>query len=252
MKEEREQLIFEYLKINKSAKVDELAKKFNVNNMTIRRDLKNLEKTGDIKKIFGGAMINKSLTEELDYVKKSKKNTEEKLKIALEAVKLIKEEDVIILDSGTTTLEVAKKLLRFKSLTIITVDIFIAAYLIQNSEFKVYIPGGIIQKSTGTVLGISAYEFLKKLNADIAFIGSSFIDESFNIISPTIEKLRLKRVMFENAEKRIFLADSSKFEQKGFSKDLNLEQFNLIITDNRLENKVEEKFKMNNINYKLV
>lgn len=151
------------LEIINQGKVDieKLAKQLNVSTMTIRRDLAKLEEEGKIVRTHGGAIYPKALVQETPYLAKKGKNIRQKKAIARKALEFIPESANIILDSGTTTMEVAKLLKGREDLTIITNDIKIAAELTE-SKLKVIVTGGELQNRVGTLYGWPTQELDRK------------------------------------------------------------------------------------------
>jgi DeoR/GlpR family transcriptional regulator of sugar metabolism len=173
---ERRNLIIQYLEKNESATVEELAKKLDVTPMTIRRDLQYLEDTDIVTRTFGGAVLKSTLTTEVPYKDKSISHKKEKERIAEYAASLVQDGQTVLLDSGTTIMEIAKALRSKKDLTIVTTDVILAGYLAGTSDFKIICTGGYVQNNTGSCIGIKAAEFLAELYMDISFIGANSID----------------------------------------------------------------------------
>jgi len=220
------------VQIIKYGKVDieELAKRLDVSTMTIRRDLAELEKLGKVIRTHGGAISPESLIRELPYSFKEGKNLEQKKAIAQRAVSLIPKNSRIILDSGTTTLELAK-LLKFRSdLTVVTNDIKIAAELIE-SDLHVIVTGGELQNNVGALYGGPTIHFLENTHVEIFFLGANAVDLQFGVSTPTLEKSLIKQLMMNAAETTWLLADSSKFGKKAFSSICPISKLEGIITD---------------------
>lgn len=227
---ERRNFIINKLKKSGIVQVDKLATYINVTNMTIRRDLDKLEKEGKLKRTHGGAVISKWLSNEDRYELKKTKNLEVKKAIAETALQFINEGTTLYLDSGTTTYELAKKLLIKEGLTIITGDINIAA-LLYKSKNKVYIIGGKIEESTGTILMHENDNIMNRINIDWAFIAAASLSENGTLTTPSFDKSKLKRKAMEITNKSILLVDKSKFGLKSFIKIANIQDFYAIITD---------------------
>src|SRR5699024_12256490 len=124
---ERKKKLLEFLKQNRASTVSELASLFQVHEATIRRDLTKLEKQGLMKRTHGGVMLEKEVHSELPFQERESIHYEEKRRIGRRAAALIEDGDNIILDSGTTTLHIAKAIRNKRNLTVITNDINIAA-----------------------------------------------------------------------------------------------------------------------------
>lgn len=239
---DRRKRIVNELKVNGIVKVDDLAELLSVSNMTIRRDLKELEENGLIKRTHGGATLVDSLTMELPFLSKEILNINEKKKIAKEAVKYIENGMVVGLDSGTTSMEIAKLISNNKTLTVITPDVIIASYLCQYSNMDVICTGGYVQSNTGVCLGQIAEGVLSKVRTDICFIATSaFTTDS--ITTPTFTKEAIKRLLIESSKEAVLIADSSKYGKEHFVKITELSKFNLMIVDDGLSKEVYEVLK---------
>lgn len=249
---ERQEEIVRILGEKPSVTVEELAKRLDVTPMTIRRDLKYLESVQIVSRTFGGAVLKTKLTMELPHKDKLMQNKEEKERIAIAAAELVKDGQTIILDAGTTTMEIAKQLIKKQNLTIITNDVLIAAYLVLSSDFAVYCSGDRVQNVTGACMGSRAIQFFKQIYADIAFIGASSLDVELGMSAPNFEKAKLKKEMIHSAERAILVADKSKFNKRSINKICSLEEFSLIICDNELDKNVIERLHEKKVKLQLV
>ncbi|MEG0377661.1 MAG: DeoR/GlpR family DNA-binding transcription regulator, partial [Eubacterium sp.] len=236
---ERREKIMEYLEENGSITVEELAKKLEVTSMTIRRDLKYLEENNRITRTFGGAVTKDGLVDEVAVSQKAATFHKEKKRIAKTAVEMVENGQTVILDAGTTNMEIALELIRNeKEISVVTGDILIAAALLEVPHIEVYCTGGHVQKYIGACLGGHAEAFFREINADIAFIGASAVDVEKGVSSPTQEKAMLKKQQIDCAEKKILVTDSSKFGKISFAKICGLDTFDLMITDKELDDKI--------------
>lgn len=227
---------------NNKIDIDEISKKLNVSPMTIRRDLKILEQEGKVIRTHGGAVSSRAFATELPYSSKEIHNIEEKKEIALKALSLVEENFIVILDSGTTTFELAKLLKDRNDLTIITNDIKIAVELIE-SDNKVIVTGGEMQKDVGALFGPTTQEMLKMIHADIFFMGAHAIDIESGVTAPTFEKSIIKQLMINAAKETWLLADHSKFNKLAFSKVCDLNELEGIIVDSNLDATIAEDYK---------
>jgi DeoR/GlpR family transcriptional regulator of sugar metabolism len=237
---ERIEKIVEKLQKNGTVKIKELAKEFNVSQMTIRRDLDILEKRGVVYKTHGGAFLQKAQFKEIPFTSKQKHNHEEKKKIAKKAIDFVYKGATIFLDAGTTTYELAKLLVNYKNLNVITTDLNIANYLCKTQN-NIYIVGGLIQKETSSVIGAMGFEFVSSLHFDISFIGTSGVNKEWMLVTPTPEKGLLKKKIIENSHKTILLADHSKFFVNSLYNICSLEKFSVLITGKKFDEKEHEE-----------
>lgn len=223
--------ILEKLDQQKKVEVEMLANELNVSEMTVRRDLEKLETNGELVRTFGGAIPVQTISNEISYKDKKVKNVLQKRMIAEKAVEKIENNHIIFLDSGTTTLEISKKILSLDlNLTVITNDISIANVLM-DSNIDVIVLGGHLQNNTGSILGTLTFDLIKKLNADLFFLGAHAVDEEYGITAPSIEKAQVKIAMMQSSKEVILVTDKSKYSNKALFKVCELDEINEIITD---------------------
>src|SRR5690554_6180434 len=160
----RQQSIAELVSKKGNVTVNDLCSTFNVSPATIRNDLRSLEDRGAVKRTHGGAISCNKSAYELNTLQKEVQNVEKKRAIADEAIKQIQEGDAIALDSGTTTFELAKLLVKFNNLTVLTNDLQIAAWLEQNTEVNIIMIGGSVRRNFRCTVGQSAIDMLTVLH----------------------------------------------------------------------------------------
>lgn len=249
---DRHKKIYEYILKNKNATVNELAEIFDVATMTIRRDLDKMEKDGLITRVFGGAVIDSNMVKEIDYKDKEKSCIDEKVKIAKEAAKLVSDNSIVILDAGTTCMEIAKELVERKNLKIITTDILIAAFLMKYENLEVYCTGGRIQSNIGSCIDSYVVDFLNNMNADICFIGASAINEDLHLFTFLSDKSKVKKAMMKSSQHRVLVTDNSKFNKRSFAKICSLQDFEMVITNEGIDEDTKSEIYSKGVNIKLV
>ena len=234
--EERLELILKDLNRYGKLNVKDLSEKFKVTPMTIRRDLGILEEKGLLLKSYGGALSKESLSHDKLYSTRKKENLAIKKKIAAEALLFIKNGMTILLDAGTTNYELAKFLVEssIKDLVIITNDLKIACVLAEKQFFQIVVLGGIIENENILTCGSMAVSMLKDFEIDACFVGTQSISDKFEIRTPNIAKVELKRTYIEKSQQRFLLADSTKFEKSKLYKICDLKDFHYIITDKKI------------------
>ena len=181
---ERQAMIVELIKENGSVQVDELAKELNVSSMTIRRDLMKLESGNMIERCHGGAVHgNKRLLmrQSRPVIRTVKKQLQENV------VEFVHPQDSVFLDAGTTTYEIAKLIQDIPDIIIVTNDLGDCTG-IKNSDAKVYICGGMVQKGAGSLFSRYTTEMLKDFQFDVGFFGAASINEEFQVTTPTHER----------------------------------------------------------------
>lgn len=223
---ERQAIIVELIQRNGSVQVDELAKELKVSPMTIRRDLIKLQENNMIERCHGGAVAKQEVT----YADKQTSHKKEKELLAGICRPLVSEGDTIFLDAGTTTYEIAKLIKDIRGILIITNDLEIAR-LLKDSEAELFICGGRIQKETGSMFGRYATQMLADFKFDIGFFGAASINDDFEVMTPTFEKMWLKRYTPAQCAKSYLVVDQSKFGRQAMTRINHLGDYTGIITD---------------------
>ncbi|MGM0379852.1 MAG: DeoR/GlpR family DNA-binding transcription regulator [Bacillota bacterium] len=243
--EERKNKIEE--RINKLGKVtvNKLAKKYNVSKATIRRDLSDLEALGILRRTHGGAVKPLHTKSEPTFNEKSDRYFEEKKSIGQYASLFIKDGDTIALDSGTTTLQIAKNI-SSNNITVITNSIIIARVLSDNENINLIVIGGDLRKQTLALVGPIAENNLKNFNIDKVFLGANGITIEEGFTTPDYTEANIKKVFMERSEKVIFVSDNSKFGKKSFVKISSIKNADVLITDN-IDQKLKNDYEKNDI-----
>lgn len=244
---ERKLKIAEMVGKSGGIRTSELSDIFSVSEMTVLRDLATLEKQGILTRVYGGAVSSQSFSTETPNIVREKIRTTEKSKIASIASQLIEEGDNIFLDGSTTTHALAKRLHDFRDIKIITIGLDILNELSGIGGIGVICPGGVLDKVTMNFLGRSTEEFLKNLNSDKAFISISGISIKAGLTEPNPQQTLVKKIMLENAQQKILLADSSKYDVVALNRICDLSDLDIIITDNKPDNKYYNFFRQNDI-----
>ncbi len=238
---ERHQHILNKLKEQGHVSVVELSRELKVSTVTIRKDLKLLE---DRKLLF---RTHGSATPQSPYIANRPVNEKEKIQvaqkqmIAARAAQLIEANDSIILASGTTINELARQIRPEKGLTVICSSLIASQNLIDQNEVEIIQLGGLLRKSSSSVVGPHAQKMLEMFNCNRLFLGVDGIDPDYGITTTNALEASLNQTMVETAHKVIILADSTKFGRKGFSRICGLERVDTIITDKEAPLKLIEK-----------
>lgn len=230
LSEERRNKLLELLNENGSATIEDLARQFNVSEMTIRRDLEKCKHLGRLQRCHGGVILREENVGEVDYSEKRAANLEAKQRIAAYCAGLVSEGMQIFLDAGTTAWYIAQALLPVPGITYVTNDLETALLLSRNKK-DVIMVGGRIQTSTGSSVGPSALQMAQDLFVDIAFIGAASINETFDVLTPTIEKAFIKRAVQRNAKECFLVADASKFHRSALVRINSLADYTAVVTD---------------------
>lgn len=240
--EERYQIIMDLIEQEGSVKVSNLIKLFNVSIETIRRDMEYLESEGLLKRVYGGAIPVQSIImckqgkSYTSFMARVSKNIDEKLQIASTAIKLISEGDSIALDSGTTTLELAKALKKnFNRLTILTNSLMVLNELSEVSNFTVISTGGIFKGDEYSFVGDMACDVISGFNIDKAFISVSGVSLKNGLTDWRMEEIQIQKKMIDMSNEVIVLTDSAKFNNSSLLNICSIENVSAIVTDTNLD-----------------
>ncbi|MHB1395072.1 MAG: DeoR/GlpR family DNA-binding transcription regulator [Clostridia bacterium] len=223
--------IVEYINRKRKANVSELSTHFRVSKVTIRKDLDELSLKGMILKTRGGAVsIYNSFSEEIPFNKKYHMNTEEKKRIGAKASEMVFDGDVIILDAGSTTLEVAKKILK-KNVTVITNDLKVALEQTKSDTITLIVVGGIVEKTVYSMAGPEVESFLSRMHVNKTFLGADAIDIAYGITNRTLPEITVKKSMIKAADEVIVVSDHTKTDKRVFAFLCSVEDIDTLITD---------------------
>jgi len=220
----------EILNAQKRVTVSELSREFSVSEVTIRQDLSLLESKGLLTRTHGGAIPHQELVPDLSFVQKQTENLDKKQAIARKALELIKENESIFLDAGTTTFELAKLLKDKKTLSIATNAVPIA-YEMADSSVPVRLVGGDLRKTSMAVHGPMAHEMIKKIFFDKLFLATRAVSLEHGLGSPSVEEAETKKAMICSAREIILLADSSKMNKVAFAPFAKITEIHKLVTD---------------------
>jgi DeoR family deoxyribose operon repressor len=228
--------------------IKELSEKLEVSEMTIRRDLELLAKENIAQLIHGGAILKKNISTENEKDSYLITNAEsrmirEKMKICQQAASLIEPNDIIIIDSGTTTEYLPKFIQPNMPLTIICFALNILFGLYENKNFKIIMTGGYFHDNTLMFESPEGVEFIKKVRANKAFITAAGVDDKLGVTCATTYEVETKKAAIESSDTKILLADSTKFGKIRISYFADLKNFDIIITDTGIAEEYQKYIK---------
>jgi DeoR/GlpR family transcriptional regulator of sugar metabolism len=244
---QRKEKILELIREDGAAKVVDLARIFKVTEVTIRQDLEKLEKEGLINREHGGAYL-KNIKDQVKTVSLAHQDhMDKKEAIAAKCLEFIESGDTIILDSGSTTTEVAKKIRSLKNLTVITNALNIALMLGAEAGIEVIVTGGEFKPPTLSLTGQRAADFFKGLHVQKLFLATAGISLKAGLTYPSISDLVVKKSMIEAADTTYLVADSSKMGKSSFASLGALSLIDYVITDPGIDEKQKQLFRDNEI-----
>ncbi len=228
---ERQDEIFQILKERKSVSVNELSKELFVSPATVRRDLSVMEKSGLIRRSHGGAILTGSSSDESSIIMREQENVVEKKEIAAVAVRLVKNNISLFLDSSSTVGKIVPLLARFNFISIVTNGLKNALLLSETTKARIYVACGMIQSQSNSILGADTVEYCSKLHTDIAFMSCNGIDIDNGMTEASIEQAKVKQTMLKNSSLKILLADKSKFGKTFMARSGGFGDIDYLITD---------------------
>lgn len=229
---ERREWILKRLEEQRIVKVADLSKELFIGEATIRRDLTKLEKEGHLKRIYGGAVYQNKVDREIPADVRRYSNTDKKQVIAALAAGLIHDNETITVDSSTTSLFLAEHLKKFQNLTVFTHGQTLLEQL-QYSNINIYSSGGLLSKHTFSYGGEFTRHFFSAFHSDIAFVSCKGLSLTQGITLAYDEEAALRKIMLNNAQKRVLLCDSSKFGRISTSSLFGFEMIDCLVTDTR-------------------
>ncbi len=253
---ERQAKILQILRDRDYIENNELAKAFDVTLATVRRDLKSLHEQGLIVIDHGGVSARGLLNGDIEpaYETKVFYKHEVKKAIAAEAVKTICDGDTVILDSGTTSLEIARqmRLIHPKNLTVVTCDIMVAKELCPEKNMNVIVLGGLLRKSFYSTYGPYTEYILRQMHANKAFLGIDAASIQSGITNIVLEEVPIKQLMIEISDETIMAADSSKFGKTAPHRVCAWTAIDRVITDDCASQEYQDFFKSQNMQIQTV
>jgi DeoR family transcriptional regulator of aga operon len=237
--EERRRRILELLDKQERATVEELVARFRVTAVTIRGDLDALADAGSLVRSHGGA-LKRLDQQDVPIAVKETLHHGEKVRIGHAAARLIRDGETIILDSGTTTAEIARQLkfLKLTSLTVITNALNIAVELASLPHVRVIMIGGILRHISSSTVGPQAEQMLRGLYADRLFLGVDGLDLEGGLSTPDVLEAQLNALMIKVSREVTAVADSSKFFRRTLSVIAGLADIQRIITDTNVDTQI--------------
>jgi len=217
------------------APVDALAQRFGVSAMTIRRDLQDLAEEGLVLRTHGGAAASSRVSFEFRFLENIRRHAREKGELARVAASRVEPGQSVLLDSGTTTLAIARLLREVPDVRVMTTSLPIASELFGVPGLDVYLLGGQIRHDSPDLCGALTDHSLDVLCADLAFIGADAVDLAGNLYNGSAEVGRMLMRMAEAADRAFAVADHTKIGKRDLMRFADLRQWSGLITDDGLD-----------------
>lgn len=243
---ERQKLLLNLISQKGMASISQLMESLNVSHMTIRRDIQKLEEMGKVVSVSGGVKMQEHLSVEPTHQDKSLLFHPQKAQIGEYAATLIPANTTIYLDAGTTTLEIAYRLIEREDLLVVTNDFSIAHFLMTNGKCELIHIGGSVNKLNHSSVGELAGQFLRQLSIDMAFVSTSSWTLK-GLTTPDERKLPVKKALLDASTQKILVTDSSKYGKVATFHICPLTRLDRIICDNSLVDSAQAAIKELNI-----
>ncbi len=247
---ERHLRILEMLRQSRTLTVKQLCDALEASEATIRRDLGTLELDGKLERTHGGAILTSPtrLNIEDSYIQKESMFEPQKRAIAQKAFERLSNHDSIILDAGTTTLELARLIGQSNlQLTVITNSTTVSSVIAQNPHVELIAIGGKVRLNVLASVGHLAIDLLRRFNVNKAFVAANGISIDSGLTTPDLDEAEVKRAMLECANERFVLADHSKFNRVALCQIAPLSMVDVIITDRGLDESLLTVYEQNDI-----
>lgn len=231
---QRRKKILELLRDNGSVSVSALGELFSVSGETVRRDLQKMEEDGLLKRAYGGAFLGDVVRQDVPISIRRNTYREGKCRIGRVCAEMINSGDTIMLDSSSTALRIASEIKGKSNLIVITNSLDILVELANSPEIHVISTGGDLDNASLSFTGMTAIENLAKFNVDKAFVSCTGVSLREGITDSSEMQAHIRKRMFESAQKRIFIADRTKFGKITLTKIADLSGVDIVVTDQPL------------------
>lgn len=237
---ERHRAIIAKLEDNGAVKVSELSELFGVTEKTVREDLEKLEEKRLLKRTHGGAVLEQGSEDSLLPLQiPNVKHSQEKIAMAELALTCIQDNDIIALDAGSSTLELAR-LLPNKPITVLTNDLIIIRELAVKENIRLVVPGGY--RHNNLLIGGESQEWIARLNVHKLFLSTTGVHQEYGLTIFTEELAKLKRLYMDNAKEIYCMADSRKFDKGALITFAELDEIDCVITDDGIDDELASKY----------
>lgn len=227
----RRETIIELLQEHGEVTVAELSDRTGVSQMTVRRDLEALELEGVLRRVHGGAIDLAMRGYAAPYSVRAKQSADAKAAIGRAAAAMLGERETVVLDVGTTTLQVARALHDRRNLTVLTPSLHIANALARYRGIRLMLTGGQVTAGEGSLVGDMAEGAFSRLRFDTFVMGIGGVDLASGCTEYSLEDARVKRAALECVRRCIVVADSSKLGKVTFAQICDLERVDVLVTD---------------------
>lgn len=239
--EERKIQILNILDRERSVTIANLSDYFHVSPSTIRRDLTAMEESGLLKRTHGGALLLERLNEDYNFEQKKTKDFDLKNAIGKRAAQLVKDGEIIAINSSTITTMMAEHLTA-KNLTIVTNSLNILNIVREHHDYQIIVLGGIYMANAQTIEGPTTTAQIEQLHFNKAFLGANGVDLQFGLSSASELEAKSKIAMISQSKEVYFLCEHKKFDRSSLFRIADLKDITAIVTDWKLAETVFDSY----------
>jgi DeoR family transcriptional regulator, aga operon transcriptional repressor len=252
--EERRREIVKMAQREGRVSIADLVRRFDVSRVTLRADLRQLAEEQALVRCYGGAMLPQEASQDVPLTIKQSIHHAEKVRIGVAAARLIRPQQTVILDSGSTSAEVARSIKKTKKegLTIITHALNIALEFTDYPHASVIMLGGLMRHVSGSFVGPQAERAIQELHAHHFFLGVDGIDPGIGLSTPDLLEAQLNAAMIKVAQEVTVVADASKIGRRSLSVIGSMSLVKRMITDDRVSDEMAHKFRKSGIEVVIV
>lgn len=228
--EQRRSEVLRAIRTERGVPTAVLAARFGVSEMTIRRDLDDLAQRGLVERVRGGALQPRTTRHEPPFAQSTTERGAEKERVGRAAAALVRPGDTILLDIGTTALQLARQLHGRVGLTVATNNLAVYAELVDDDAIDLLLLGGLVRRNYRSLVGFLTEDALRGIRADLAFLGTSGISADLQLLDTTVEEIPAKRAMLAAGSHVVLLADGAKFPGAGLGRVAGIEAVQTLVT----------------------
>jgi DeoR/GlpR family transcriptional regulator of sugar metabolism len=224
----RHERILEMLRVDGLTEVGDLSRTLGVSGATVRRDLSRLEQEGLLRRVHGGAAPLGTSEPPFDVV--AVDHQDAKARVGIAAAGLVRDGDVVLIDIGTTTSHLARRL-RGREVTVITSSLAVYEELAEDEAVELILLGGMVRRNYRSLVGFLTEHALRQLHADLLFLGTSGVRRDGSVLDTTAVEVPVKRGMLEAAERTVLVADADKFPGRGIARVCGAGDLTALVTE---------------------
>lgn len=239
MKVSRREAMEKFIIDQDTATMEELCRRFAISMNTARSDVAALVEKGAVRKIYGGVCSNQ-ISHLVGFEKRRRLHLDAKRAICGLAATLIEDNDVVYIDSGSTTMYLLDDLTQVKNVTVLTTNLSIVQRAGSYDNLSVFVLPGRFDRDSNSISDVSTADYLGNFNIDKAFIGASGITPEGNLSNYSTMESTIKKTALRNSRKRFLLMDSSKFGSQALMTLCSITEMDEILTDAALPEKYQE------------